>query len=109
MEGMFYLVPEAQMNRIMAQLDRIEANTQANKPPVLGAVLSADAVARTLGVKKQTVYAWAREGKLKSVRAGRRVLFTEESLRDLLKGGDDGSNHNSTVSDDSLRGPVDGR
>ena len=87
--GMFYLVPEEQMNRIIEQLDRIEANTR-QKPdpvPVIGNVLSAKVVAERLGVTPHTVYAWAREGTLRSVRAGGRVLFPETAVAEFMKGG----------------------
>lgn len=42
-------------------------------------------VALELDVTAQTVRAWIKQGRIKSLRIGRPILITEESLRDFLQ------------------------
>ena len=85
----FYLVPGDQMDRIMAQLDRIEEYTRPKPeaPTALGKILTAKAAAKMMNVNVNTVYVWAREGRIKTVRAGGRVLFPDTAIKEFLEGG----------------------
>jgi len=49
-------------------------------------LLSATQAAEKLGVSFWTVYEMARTGKLPSVRIGRRRLFEEQALEELIRG-----------------------
>lgn len=82
----FYLVPQEQMEAIMAQLDRIESSL-ARRPPDKDAVLTAEEAAERMKVNTNTVYTWAREGRIGCVRAGRKVLFPESAIREFMEGG----------------------
>ena len=50
-------------------------------------LLSVEQVAQRLGVSFWTVYRLARSGRLSSVRLGRRRLFTERDLEQLIREG----------------------
>jgi excisionase family DNA binding protein len=56
-------------------------------------LLSIHAAAERLGVSTWTVARLARAGRLASIRLGRRTLFAEEDLEDLIR-----RNHRETVS-----------
>lgn len=84
----YIAVPKEWMEEIEKKLDRIERNTLPKpKAPVLGKVMSANAVAQMLNVKPQTVYKWAREGKIRSTRVGGRVLFSDTAVEEFVEGG----------------------
>ena len=83
----YVAVPKEWMEEVNRKLDRIERNTMPKpKAPVIGKVLSANAVASMMGVSAQTVYAWARQGKIRSVRVGGRVLFPDTALEEFTEG-----------------------
>lgn len=83
----YVAVPKEWMEEVSRKLDRIERNTMPKpKAPVIGKVLSANAVAKMMGVSTQTVYAWARQGKLRCVRVGGRVLFPDSALEEFTEG-----------------------
>lgn len=88
--GMCYLVPKEQMERIMAQLDRIEAQTRQrpDPPPVIDNLLSAAAVAERFKVKRSTVYQWAKVGRLPYFKIGGKVLFKESELEAAVERGE---------------------
>ncbi len=48
-------------------------------------LLSADETAKYLGIKKGTLYVWARSGKIPSVKIGTRLLFDVRDLDELIK------------------------
>ena len=82
----YVAVPKEWMEEVNRKLDRIERNTMPKpKAPVIGKVLSAKAVAQMIGVNEQTVYRWAREGRLRSVRVGGRVLFPDSALEEFME------------------------
>ena len=84
----FVMVPTEWMDEVMEKLERIERNTLPKpKAPVIGRVLSANAVADMMGVKVQTVYKWAREGKIRAVRTGGRVLFPDIAVKEFIERG----------------------
>lgn len=83
----YVAVPKEWMEEINKKLDRIERNTLPKpKAPVIGKVLSANSLADMLGVKPQTVYSWARQGKIRSVRVGGRVLFPDTAIEEFMGG-----------------------
>ncbi len=51
----------------------------------MGKLLSAQEVAQQLGVSVWTIFRLTRSGKLASVQIGRRRLFAEEDLDELIK------------------------
>lgn len=80
------MVPKEWLEEMERKLDRIERNTLPKpKAPVLGRVMSANAVAQMLGVSVQTVYKWAREGDIRSTRAGGRVLFSDVAVQEFME------------------------
>lgn len=84
----YVAVPKEWMEEINRKLERIERNTLPKpKAPVIGKVLSANSLADMLGVKPQTVYSWARQGKIRSVRVGGRVLFPDTAIEEFMEGG----------------------
>ena len=84
----YVAIPKEWMEEIERKLERIERNTMPKpKAPVLGRVLSANAVAKQLGVSVQTVYKWAREGKLRATHVGGRVLFSDAAIQQFIEGG----------------------
>ncbi|HXK60929.1 MAG TPA: helix-turn-helix domain-containing protein [Acidobacteriota bacterium] len=48
-------------------------------------LLSAEETARYLGIKKGTLYVWARSGKIPSVKIGTRLLFDLRDLDELIE------------------------
>jgi excisionase family DNA binding protein len=48
-------------------------------------LIGVEDTARRLGISVWTVYRWARAGRLISVRLGRRRLFAEEDLQELVR------------------------
>jgi len=48
-------------------------------------LLSAEETARYLGIKKGTLYVWARSGKIPSVKIGTRLLFDVRDLDELIE------------------------
>jgi len=48
-------------------------------------LLSAEETARYLGIKKATLYVWARTGKIPSVKIGTRLLFDVRDLDELIE------------------------
>ncbi len=46
-------------------------------------LLKAEEVAQILKVKPQTIYIWAREGKIPSIRLGRLTRFRESDVRNF--------------------------
>lgn len=83
----YVAVPKEWMEEINKKLDRIERNTLPKpKAPVIGKVLSAKAFAKMIGVSEQTVYSWARQGKVRSVRVGGRVLFPDTAIEEFMGG-----------------------
>jgi excisionase family DNA binding protein len=46
---------------------------------------SVDEAASYLGLKKSTLYAWARRRQIPSVKIGRRLLFDQEDLDSLIE------------------------
>ena len=83
----YIAVPKEWMDEINRKLDRIERNTMPKpKAPVIGKVLSANAVASMMGVSVQTVYKWAREGKIRASHVGGRVLFSDSALEEFMGG-----------------------
>lgn len=84
----YVAIPKEWMEEIERKLERIERNTMPKpKAPVLGRVLSANAVAKQLGVSVQTVYKWAREGKLRATHVGGRVLFSDAAIQQFIERG----------------------
>lgn len=85
--SMFYLVPEEKMDLILEKLERIEAQTRQRAEPVeqIGKVYTAQALADRLGVKVNTIYVWARQGRLRCVHAGRRVLFPDVAVEAFME------------------------
>ena len=84
----YIAVPKDLLDEINEKLDRIQRMVERpDPPPELGQVLSAEKVAQMLGVTKRTVYTWAREGKIRSVRTGGRVLFPDSAVEEFMKGG----------------------
>ena len=82
----YIAVPKEWMEEIEKKLDRIERNTMPKpKAPVLGRVHSANSVAQMIGVSVQTVYKWAREGKLRASHVGGRVLFSDRALEEFME------------------------
>ena len=84
----YVAIPKEWMEEIERKLERIERNTMPKpKAPVLGRVLSANAVAKQLGVSVQTVYKWAREGDLRATHVGGRVLFSDAAIQQFIERG----------------------
>jgi excisionase family DNA binding protein len=50
-------------------------------------LISATETANRLGVSLWTVYRWARGGQLVSIQLGRRRLFSEEDVQDVIRRG----------------------
>ncbi len=48
-------------------------------------LLSVEASARYLGVRKSTIYSWAARKKVPSVKIGRRLLFDRKDLDDIIE------------------------
>jgi excisionase family DNA binding protein len=48
-------------------------------------LMSAQEAARRLGISLWSVYRWSRAGRIVSVRLGRRRLFAEEDLQDMVR------------------------
>lgn len=85
----YIIVSTDWMNEVSAKLDQIQKALEHQKPePAANKALSAKEVAKQLGVTQNTVYAWAREGKIRSVSVGNRVLFPETAVQELMKGGE---------------------
>lgn len=53
-----------------------------------GELLGAEAVARRLGVRPTTVYAWCKSGKLRCLKPGKYWLVRPEALEDFLRAGE---------------------
>ena len=51
----------------------------------MGKLISAQEAAHRLGISFWTIYRWARTGRLASIRLGRRRLFSEEDLEELVR------------------------
>ncbi len=49
-------------------------------------LLSVEASASYLGVRKSTIYSWAAQKKIPSVKIGRRLLFDRKDLDDIIEG-----------------------
>ena len=49
-------------------------------------LLSVEGSARYLGVRKSTIYSWAAQKKIPSVKIGRRLLFDRKDLDDIIEG-----------------------
>lgn len=82
----YVAIPKEWMEQIEQKLERIERNTMPKaKAPVLGRVYSARALAQMLGVSVQTVYKWAREDRIRSVRVGGRVVFPDNAVSEFLE------------------------
>jgi len=56
-------------------------------------LIGVEATAHRLGLSVWTVYRWARDGRLKSIRLGRRLLFTEDDLCALIEASRNTSTH----------------
>ena len=61
---------------------------------------SVDEAAGLLGISPWTVRSYIRDGKLKPVRLGRRVLLTEDALERLIAGGQHGKAEAASTGDD---------
>ena len=77
---------EDRLDRIEQVLREIKRELEKPEPvPVIGRVLSANKVAEILGVTTRTVYGWAREGKLRSIHTGNRVLIPDTALQEFIE------------------------
>ena len=52
-----------------------------------GETLTVEQVAQLTQVKRQTVYAWIKSGRLQALRAGQRILTTREALATFIENG----------------------
>jgi len=52
-----------------------------------GETLTVEQVAQLTQVKRQTVYAWIKSGRLQALRAGQRILTTREALAKFIENG----------------------
>ena len=50
-------------------------------------LLNVEGSAKYLGVRKSTIYSWAAQKKIPSVKIGRRLLFDRKDLDDLIEKG----------------------
>jgi len=59
--------------------------TWQSRGAMIERLLSAEETARYLGIKKGTLYVWARSGKIPSVKIGTRLLFDVRDLEELIE------------------------
>lgn len=64
--------------------------SKLNFKPIERTTLTADEIAKYLGLSRDTIYILARENKIPHVRIGRRILFKIESIDKWLEDIEDG-------------------
>lgn len=86
MDGVNLVVmTEDQLNGILGKLDYIEAKLKAAESASKGKKLSAEEAAEYIGLEdKNTLYAWARQGKVPHKRVGARIFFDSKELDDWM-------------------------
>lgn len=83
MASILQFISDEQAAEIIERLDRIEGLIKQSGEVK---VYSPSEVAEKLGVTRNTVYAWAKEGKLRSFRTGGKVLIPSTAINELLGG-----------------------
>lgn len=83
MEGVNLVVmTEDQLNGILDKLERIEQMVVKSEAVKEDQIMKAPEAARHLGIQLQTLYGWARQGKIPHRRVGSNVYFSKQELDD---------------------------